>query len=79
MAKFDKKLKSGCFGYEGPMGIPDYDMGVEKASLTPEKNKFSWMQMSQDEVMRAVKGKGTSKQSMKGTESSSVRRMYETD
>ncbi len=63
--RFDKKLSkaTGCFGYEGSMGIPSYDTGVEKAGMTPMKNKFSWMEMSQDETMRAVKGKGTSAQS----------------
>ncbi len=65
MARFDKKAEKGCFGYEASMGIPSYDSGVEKASETPLKNKFSWMEMSQEETLRKVKGKGTSAMSEK--------------
>lgn len=83
MSKFDTKLSksSGCFGYEGPMGIPSWDQGVEKAGVTPTKNKFSWMEMSQEETMRAVKGKGTSSMMMKkeGTASTDIRRMRDSD
>ncbi len=37
------------------------------------------MEMSQSETLKKVKGNGTSSMAARGTESSSVRRMYETD
>lgn len=60
MATKEGRKEKGCFGRELSMGIPSYDEAVEKCGLTPEKNKFSWMQSSQSEAMKMVKGRGTS-------------------
>jgi hypothetical protein len=52
---------AGCFGREASMGIPSYDSEPEKAGLVPLKNRFSAQHdVSQDEAMRVVRGRGTS-------------------
>ncbi len=56
------KKMSGCFGRELNMGIPSWDGEPEKAGLVPLKNKFSWMESSQEEANRVVRGRGTSSQ-----------------
>jgi hypothetical protein len=54
-----RRLK-GAFGRELNMGIPSYDGELNYEDGAPMRNKFSWMQMSQEETLRAVKGRGTS-------------------
>ncbi len=55
------KKEKGCFGREATMGIPSYDGEPEKAKLVPLRNKFSAQHdNSQEEIMRAVRGHGSS-------------------
>lgn len=54
------KKMAGCFGRELDMGIPSWDGEPEKAGLVSLKNKFSWMESSQEEAYRMVRGRGTS-------------------
>jgi hypothetical protein len=54
------KKMVGAYGRELGMGIPSYDGEPEKAGLVPLKNKFSWMECSQDEAYKMVRGRGTS-------------------
>jgi len=55
------KKEKGCFGRRLDMGIPSYDGEPEKAKLVPMKNRFSAQHdVSQEEAMRMVKGRGTS-------------------
>ncbi len=61
MAKEYGKKGTKCFGINASMGIPGYDEAVSKAGLVPLKNRFSAQHdVSQDEAMRVVRGKGTS-------------------
>lgn len=55
------KKMAGCFGRELDMGIPSYDGELDKAKLVPLKNRFSPVHdVSQEEAMRTVRGRGTS-------------------
>jgi len=54
------KKMANMFGRELSMGIPSWDGEPEKAGLVPLKNKFSWMECSQGEAYKMVRGRGTS-------------------
>ena len=58
---YDSKDSGKCFGRKASMGIPSYDEPAGKAALVALKNRFSAQHdVSQDEAMRMVKGRGTS-------------------
>lgn len=72
MSKYEKdnnqkggKKMADCYGRNLGMGIPSYDDEPMKAKLVPLKNKFSAHEMSQEETLRAVKGRGSSSHSEK--------------
>jgi hypothetical protein len=55
------KKMADAYGRELGMGIPFYDGEPEKAKLVPLKNRFSAQHdVSMDEAMRSVRGRGTS-------------------